>query len=58
LKRSLASRFRDDRDAYAEAKTTFIEGVLAMNATEAAPESGEGSQTTVFNGGLPQTRAD
>jgi GrpB-like predicted nucleotidyltransferase (UPF0157 family) len=36
LKRSLASRFRNDRDAYTEAKTTFIEQVLATGATEGA----------------------
>jgi GrpB-like predicted nucleotidyltransferase (UPF0157 family) len=34
LKRSLASRFRNDRDAYTEAKTAFIDAVLAMSATE------------------------
>ena len=28
LKRSLAERYRHDREAYAEAKTTFIEGAL------------------------------
>src|SRR5215472_5315258 len=38
LKRSLASRFRNDRDAYTEAKTTFIELVLAASAAEAADE--------------------
>jgi hypothetical protein len=31
----LASKFRNDRDAYAEAKTTFIEQALAANAAEA-----------------------
>jgi GrpB-like predicted nucleotidyltransferase (UPF0157 family) len=36
LKRSLASSFRNDRDAYTEAKTTFIEQVLATGATEGA----------------------
>jgi GrpB-like predicted nucleotidyltransferase (UPF0157 family) len=36
LKRSLASRFRNDRDAYTEAKTTFIEHTLATSAAEAA----------------------
>jgi len=34
LKRSLASQFRDDRTAYTEAKTAFIEQVLATSAAE------------------------
>jgi GrpB-like predicted nucleotidyltransferase (UPF0157 family) len=38
LKRSLARRFCNDRDAYTEAKTSFIEQVLATSAAEAAAE--------------------
>ena len=34
LKRSLASQFRDDRTAYTEAKTAFIEQALAASAAE------------------------
>jgi GrpB-like predicted nucleotidyltransferase (UPF0157 family) len=34
LKRSLADRYRNDRTAYTEAKTTFIEQVLATSAAE------------------------
>jgi GrpB-like predicted nucleotidyltransferase (UPF0157 family) len=36
LKRELAERFRCDRDAYTEAKTTFVEEILAKAAIEAA----------------------
>jgi len=28
LKRSLAERFKDDRSAYTDAKTSFVEGIL------------------------------
>lgn len=34
LKRDLARRFRDDREAYTEAKTAFVEGVLARAGKE------------------------
>src|SRR6266536_4152019 len=37
LKRCLASRFRNDRTAYTEAKTTFIEHVLATIASDSTP---------------------
>ena len=33
LKRTLASRYRDDREAYTEAKTEFIRGVLEGHPT-------------------------
>lgn len=38
LKRSLADRFRDERAAYAEAKTAFVEQVLATSAAKTVPE--------------------
>ena len=34
LKRSLADRYRDDRDAYTEAKSSFIEAVLLKASDE------------------------
>jgi GrpB-like predicted nucleotidyltransferase (UPF0157 family) len=34
LKRSLADRYRDDGDAYTEAKSSFIEGVLLKASSE------------------------
>ena len=39
LKRSLASQFRNDRNAYTEAKTAFIEQVLAASAADDCPPS-------------------
>jgi GrpB-like predicted nucleotidyltransferase (UPF0157 family) len=36
LKRELAERFRDDRDGYCEAKTSFVEDVLRRAAGHAA----------------------
>jgi len=40
LKRSLAIRFHDDRDAYTEAKTAFVEQALAVSAAETAGQCG------------------
>jgi GrpB-like predicted nucleotidyltransferase (UPF0157 family) len=35
LKRTLAARHRDDRDAYADGKRAFIEGILESVARDA-----------------------
>jgi GrpB-like predicted nucleotidyltransferase (UPF0157 family) len=40
LKRQLASRYRDDRDAYTEAKAPFVQRVLQMTMSHAGVRSG------------------
>jgi GrpB-like predicted nucleotidyltransferase (UPF0157 family) len=45
LKRSLAIRFRNDRDAYTEAKAAFIEQALASSAAEAVEQGGQYHET-------------
>jgi GrpB-like predicted nucleotidyltransferase (UPF0157 family) len=51
LKRSLATRFRSDRDAYSHGKTTFIEQALATTAAGPPPGHTDPPERTGGTGG-------